>query len=165
VLSLYLASVTLHVLAAVLWLGGMFFLAVVGAPVLRSVEPEALRADLFRAIGQRARLWGWISISVLILTGLVNLHYRGFLAAELWSRSEFWGSPPGRALAWKLSAVVTMIAISAMHDFVVGPRAGQPGRKLEERARLRRWAALLARGNALVGVLLVWWAVRLARGG
>jgi len=162
---LYLASVTIHVLAALFWLGGMFFLAVVGAPVLRSVEPAALRADLFRAIGQRARLWGWISISVLILTGFVNLRYRGLLTADLWSRSEFWASPPGKALGWKLATVATMIGISAVHDFVVGPRAGQPRRTTEERARLRRWAALLARGNAVAGVFLVWWAVRLARGG
>ena len=163
--SLYLVSVTLHVLAALFWLGGMFFLAVVGAPVLRAVEPPALRAELFRAIGRRARKWAWISIGILILTGIVNLRYRGFLSAELWSRTEFWASPPGRALAWKLGTVVTMIAISAAHDFLIGPRAGEPGRTVEERARLRRWAALLARGNAVVGVLLVWWAVRLARGG
>ena len=35
-------SVTMHVLAALLWLGGMFFLGVVGAPVLRAVEPVEL---------------------------------------------------------------------------------------------------------------------------
>ena len=40
---LYYASVSVHVLAAMLWLGGMFSLAVVGAPVLRRVEPPALR--------------------------------------------------------------------------------------------------------------------------
>jgi hypothetical protein len=39
---LYYATVTAHLLAALLWLGGMFFLAIVGAPVLRSVEPAAL---------------------------------------------------------------------------------------------------------------------------
>ena len=41
--GLYWLSVTVHVLAAMLWLGGTFFLAAVGAPVLRKVEPPALR--------------------------------------------------------------------------------------------------------------------------
>src|SRR5690554_4486628 len=50
-MSLYHLNVTLHVLAALLWLGGMFFLAVVGAPVLRKVEPAALRARLFQELG------------------------------------------------------------------------------------------------------------------
>ena len=47
-MSLYFINVTIHVFAALLWLGGMFFLAAVGAPVLRRVEPPALRAELFR---------------------------------------------------------------------------------------------------------------------
>jgi uncharacterized membrane protein len=49
--SFYFVNVTVHVFAALLWLGGMFFLAVVGAPVLRSVEPPELRAQLFRRLG------------------------------------------------------------------------------------------------------------------
>jgi uncharacterized membrane protein len=35
--ALYYVNVTIHVLAAMLWLGGMFFLGVVGAPVLRAI--------------------------------------------------------------------------------------------------------------------------------
>jgi uncharacterized membrane protein len=31
----YYVTVVIHVLAALFWLGGMFFLGVVGAPVLR----------------------------------------------------------------------------------------------------------------------------------
>jgi putative copper export protein len=36
----YYINVTIHVLAAMLWLGGMFFLGAVGAPVLRTIEPR-----------------------------------------------------------------------------------------------------------------------------
>jgi len=45
-MSLYHLNVTLHVLAGMLWLGGMFFLGVVGAPVLRRIEPPAWLARL-----------------------------------------------------------------------------------------------------------------------
>lgn len=48
--GLYFLCVTLHVLAAFLWLGGIFFLAAVGAPVLRMVEPPSLRAELFHRL-------------------------------------------------------------------------------------------------------------------
>jgi len=41
---LYYVNVTLHVLGAMLWLGGMFFLGVVGIPVLRAIEPASLRS-------------------------------------------------------------------------------------------------------------------------
>jgi uncharacterized membrane protein len=78
-MSLYWISVSLHVLAALFWLGGMFFLALVGAPLLRKVEPASLRAELFRDLGARFRLAGWIAIAVLLTTGLLNLQLRGLL--------------------------------------------------------------------------------------
>ncbi len=163
--SLYYASVTLHLLAALLWLGGMFFLAVVGAPVLRTVEPPELRGMLFRRLGERFRVVGWSAIAVLLVTGALNLHYRGLLSAELWTSREFWSGRLGTALAWKLSAVLAMLVISATHDFLSGPAAGrfQPGSPHALAARRR--AAWLARINALVGLVVVIAAVRLARGG
>src|SRR5690606_40508139 len=82
--SLYYVSVTAHLLAAFLWLGGMFFLAVVGAPVLRSVQPAALRADLFRQLGERFRTVGWAATATLVVTGAIHRHYRGLLSPPLW---------------------------------------------------------------------------------
>jgi copper resistance protein D len=163
--TLYWFSVTLHLLAALAWLGGMFFLALVGAPVLRKVEPPELRSRVFNDLGERARTAGWVSIGVLIATGLLNLHYRGLLSWSVLGSDAFWSGPVGRALSWKLAAVLVMLVASAVHDFILGPRAGTlpPGSPKRERAR--RWSALLARGNAVVGVFLVYWAVRLARGG
>jgi copper resistance protein D len=161
----YYLNVTVHVLAAMLWLGGMFFLAAVGAPVLRRVEPPSLRADLFRQLGEQFRLVGWGAIAVLVATGIVNLHYRGLLSAKLWADARFWGTPLGTALGWKVGAVAVMIAVSGYHDFIAGPRASRevPGSPAAIAARRR--AAWLARINAVVGVILVIAAVRLARGG
>ena len=58
VVSAYLVSVTLHLLAAVVWIGGLLFIAII-APTLRKVEPAELRNELFRQIGERFRLVGW----------------------------------------------------------------------------------------------------------
>jgi copper resistance protein D len=163
--TLYHLNVLLHLLAAFLWLGGMFFFAAVGAPVLRKVEPPALRARLFNELGVRFRTVGWACIAVLLATGTANLWFRGLLRWEALGSPEFWGTRYGTALAWKLGAVATMIAASAVHDFVTGPRAGrlEPGSPAALRARRR--TAWLARGNALVGLVLVYAALRLARGG
>ena len=163
--GLYYLNVTVHVLAAMLWLGGMFFLAAVGAPVLRRVEPPALRADLFRQLGEQFRLVGWVAIAVLVATGVANLHHRGLLAADLWGDPRFWRTPMGTALGWKLGAVATMVGISAVHDFVTGPRASRQVAGSAPALAARKRAAWLARVNALVGVIVVIAAVRLARGG
>lgn len=163
--SLYYLNVTVHLLAALLWLGGMLFLAAVGAPVLRRVEPPALRAELFRALGERFRAVGWGALGVLVLTGVANLHFRGWLSAEALGSAAFWGTPHGRALAWKLGAVAVMLGVSGVHDFVLGPAAGRLPAGSPAALAARRRAAWLARINALVGIVLVTAAVRLARGG
>ena len=163
--ALYYANVTLHVLAALLWLGGMFFLAAVGAPVLRTVQPPELRMELFRRLGERFRTVGWGAITVLLVTGTVNLYYRGLLSAEVWSSPEFWESRLGRALAWKLGAVAVMLLISSVHDFLTGPAASRLTAGSPAALGARRRAAWLARINAVVGVIVVIAAVRLARGG
>ena len=161
---LYYVNVTIHVLAAMLWLGGMFFLGVVGAPALRAVEPPALRQRLFQELGVRFRSVGWIAITILVMTGLVNLHFRGWLHWNgVLASPAFWKTTVGTALAVKLLSVTVMIAVSAVHDFVLGPLAGlaQPG--TPRAVTLRRRAAWLARVNAILGVIVVVAAVRLPR--
>lgn len=164
-MSLYYLNVTLHVLAALLWLGGMFFLAAVGAPVLRKIEPARLRAQVFQAIGLQFRRVGWITIAVLLITGTLNLHFRGVLSWRVLSDAAFWATRYGHALAWKLAAVAVMVVVSALHDFWLGPRASVAEPGSPEAIRLRTGAAWLARINAIVGLILVFAAVRLARGG
>jgi uncharacterized membrane protein len=164
-MSAYHLNVTIHLLAAMLWLGGMFFLGAVGAPVLRKVEPPELRARLFNQLGLAFRRAGWIAIALLLLTGVLNLHLRGFLSSRVLGSRAFWATPWGISLAVKLTLVGLMIAISAVHDFVHGPAAARFRPGTPDALRHRRQAAWLARINALLGIALVFAAVRLARGG
>jgi uncharacterized membrane protein len=164
--TLYFCNVTIHVLAALLWLGGMFFLGVVGAPALRRIEPPAVRQRLFQELGRRFRTVGWVAIAVLVVTGVLNLYFHGWLRWNgVLGASAFWSTSIGHALAAKLVAVVTMIVVSATHDFVLGPAAGRAAPGSRHALALRKRAALLARANALVGVIVVIAAVHLARGG
>jgi hypothetical protein len=112
----------------------------------------------------RFRAVGWACIAMLIVTGVINLHYRGWLQWEgLLDSAAFWRTTAGRALGAKLSAVAVMIAVSAIHDFILGPAAGRVEAGSSGAITLRRRAAWLARVNAIVGVVVVVAAVRLAR--
>lgn len=163
--TLYYFSVSIHVLAAMLWLGGMFFLGLVGAPILRAVEPPALRQRLFQQLGTRARAVGWWAIIVLLITGVLNLYFRGWLQwSGVLGSAAFWRTGAGIALAVKLSAVALMVVVSAVHDFMLGPMAGRLAAGSPAALSFRRRAALLARVNALIGILIVIAAVRLSRG-
>lgn len=164
--SLYYLNVTIHVLAAVVWLGGMFFVGLVGAPLFRAIEPPALRQRLFHEIGVRFRTVGWVCIGLLIVTGVGNMQFRGLLTWDgVLGSATFWQSAVGYALAVKLAAVVTMLVVSALHDFWLGPAAGRLEAGTPAALAVRRRAALLARVNAVVGVVVVIAAVRLVRGG
>jgi copper resistance protein D len=163
--SLYHLLVFLHLVAALTWLGGMFFFALVGAPALRRVEPDEVRAGLFRDMGIRFRVVGWAAIGVLVVTGTAILHLRGMLAWTLLSDPAWWAAPQGRALAWKLGAVAVMLGLSGWHDFVAGPRASRRDLPPGSRERARHRAAVMARANAAIGLLLLYWAMRFVRGG
>jgi putative copper resistance protein D len=164
--ALYYIGVTVHLLAALVWLGGMFFLGLVGAPALRAIESAELRQRLFDELGRRFRTVGWVCIAVLAVTGVANLYYRGLLHWQgVLGTAAFWRTNIGYALAVKLAIVTLMIAISAVHDFIDGPAAGRLVANSPRALVLRRRAALMARVNAILGVVLVIAAVRLARGG
>lgn len=161
---MYWVNITIHVLAALFWLGGLFFLAAVGAPVLRNVEPVELRSMLFRRLGEQFRRVGWIAIAILLITGTFNLYFRGLLSETLFDRA-FWSTRYGTALAWKLGSVAAMLIVQAIHDFRLGPAASRLEPGSPEMLAARRRAALLARLSALIGIIIVFAAVRLARGG
>jgi copper resistance protein D len=161
---LYYANVTVHVLAAMAWLGGMLFLGLVGAPVFRSIEPAELRQRLFRDLGMRFRSVGWWAIGILVVTGTANLYFRGWLTWDgALGSPAFWSTTTGRVLAVKLLTVTAMILISAVHDFVHGPAASRLVAGSPEAIRARKRAMMLARVNAMIGIIVVIAAVRLAR--
>ena len=75
-------AIALHVLAAVVWVGGMFFAYMAARPVLAELETP-LRAKLWVGIFRRFFPWVWTSVAVLLLTGtyLVFDGFGGFAQA------------------------------------------------------------------------------------
>jgi uncharacterized membrane protein len=76
--------ITLHVLAAVVWVGGMFFAYVVLRPSAGPLEPP-VRLTLWRRVFGRFFPWVWASIVLLLASGygMVFFHFGGFGGAGL----------------------------------------------------------------------------------
>jgi uncharacterized membrane protein len=164
--ALYVVSVWLHLVAAVVWVGGMVFVALVLVPALRRPAPLENRVEIVQRTGVRFRRVGWIALGVLVATGVGNLWLRGIGPAELLS-GAFWTTRFGKILALKVALVAAMALSSVVHDFVVGPRATRAlraGSESPEAMRLRRTASALGRGNLLVALAVLALAVLLVRG-
>lgn len=160
---MYRTLVALHLLAAVTWLGGIAFLALVGAPVLRRLEDAALRQRLFDVLGQRFRLVGWSAVALAVASGTALLWTRGWLAPALLTDAAFWRSRAGTTLAYKLAAVTLMLAVTAWHDFVDGPRASAAVAGTPAALALRARAMRLARVTGVLALLVLVAGVWLSR--
>lgn len=162
---LYLTSVSLHLLAVAVWIGGMVALVVVLLPVLRrQASPEVAREMLGQA-ALRLRPVAWTALGVLVVTGVFQVLYRLGGPGPLLERA-FWSGAWGRALAAKLLVVAAVLALSALHDFRVGPRALEVARRdadAPESQRLRRRAAGIGRAQLLLSVVVLVLGVLLAR--
>ncbi|MGH8549059.1 MAG: CopD family protein [Methylococcales bacterium] len=66
---LYSAAIALHLLSAVVWIGGMFFAYVVLRPSAGKVLEAAQRLPLWSETLRRFFFWVWIAIAVLLITG------------------------------------------------------------------------------------------------
>lgn len=162
---LYHLSVFIHILAAMVWIGGMLFLALVVVPVVRLPQFARQKMALIHQLGLRFRTLGWITLPLLVVTGVSNLFLRGYRLHHLLDAS-FWQTPWGHKLAIKLVLVAVVLLISAAHDFYIGPRATRllqenPGDP--EGEKLRRMASRIGRLNLLLGFAIVYLAVALAR--
>ena len=88
---------------------------------------------------------------------------RGVFRSGAFVDGAFWRTPFGMALAVKLAMVASMVALSAYHDFVLGPAASRATPGSNEALSLRRKAMMTARVSALLGLVLLYAATRLAR--
>lgn len=62
-------AIALHTLAAVIWVGGMFFAYMAMRPAVVEVVEPSQRGLLWHRTLNRFFLWVWVSIAVLLLTG------------------------------------------------------------------------------------------------
>lgn len=146
----HLASDAVHLLAAGAWVGALPGLASLLKRAGDVARPE--RFALAVSATQRFSTLGMVSVSALVMTGLINAWYLvGNVAALL-------GTEYGRLLLWKLLIFAMMVTLAAINRLRLTPRLAtattivRPSRNAL--ARLRRNTLLeLAGGVAVVGIV------------
>ncbi len=162
--SILAAIYWLHLLATVVWIGGLASLALIVFPAAhRSLDAAAFAAFLGR-IQERLNQVGWICLAVLGGTGMFqmssNPHYNGFLAID---------NPWAVAIFLKHIAILAMVLASAYHTWGLLPAlrrnalrwaAGRQANPDEEMRLARREQVLLGLnlGLSLLVLALTAWA-------
>jgi uncharacterized membrane protein len=130
-------SLFLHVLSVVVWVGGMFFAYMALRPVAAGVLEPPQRLTLWAGVFDKFFPWVWVSVVLILLTGLHMLTVFGGMAAPLY------------ALAM-LGLGVAMMAIFA-HVFF------SPYKKLKRAVGEQDWkagGAALGQIRKLIGINL-----------
>ena len=76
--------IALHILAAVVWVGGMFFAYVVLRPSAGQLTPE-VRLSLWQRVFRKFFPWVWLCVIVLLASGygMIFFYYGGFAGLPL----------------------------------------------------------------------------------
>ncbi|HXV68946.1 MAG TPA: hypothetical protein VD738_08480 [Nitrospira sp.] len=154
------ALISLHVFAAISWIGGMIFLSLVLAPLVRSRKAAPEFMALFRSAALRFRIVVWVAMGVLLTTGPILLAQRGMdlMHPATWSS----------IVTIKLGLVTLLLVLTFSHDLVLGPKVSQvsaipaPLRTVWQQTIVRtaRW---LPRLSLLIALTVVLAGVALAR--
>jgi copper resistance protein D len=157
---MYSILIVLHVLAAVTWVGGMIFLSVVLAPLVRGRKAAPEFMALFRSAALRFRPVVWLAMAILVMTGPMLLSHNGLsvTAPASW---------PG-VVTVKLTLVALLLFLTLLHDLVFGPQVSRVSAIAESQRttgeqlifKSARW---LPRLSLLIALAVVVAAVLLAR--
>lgn len=156
----------LHMLATVVWLGGLAALSILVLPSARGTLETGAYSRLLEGIQRRLDPLGWLCLAVLVGTGLfqmsANPNYQGLLAinnrwavAILTKHVLFFAMTASSAyLTWGILPALRRAALRQARHQTEGiqPSASAAGAELQ---RLQRREALLLRLNLLLGVVIL----------
>ena len=168
-MAAYQFVVLLHLLAAIVWIGGTVFLAAVVIPVTRrSITPPQEGARVLGLVARRFRVVSWAAVAVLIGSGLYLVTGHWGVTPSVFFTGEGWFINVLRA---KVGLVLAVLALSLVHDLYLGPRMaarmevrGPGGQPSPEAQRTRRVVIRLARVNMLLVLALLAVTVSMTRG-
>ena len=112
-----LFTLWLHVIAAVVWVGGNLILAMVIVPHFRQNLPPVQRILLLTQIGKRFEPIVWGCIGILCFTGIVNI----FFALDLTSPTAI-SNAFMRTLLIKIGLFFILVILTALHSMIFAPR-------------------------------------------
>lgn len=139
-MSAFALPYSLHVLAALVWVGGMFFAWLILRPAAVAALEGPARLRLWVEVFQRFFVWVWIAIAALVISGVIMLHQRfaGFDAAP-------------RYVHVMMGGAIAMIALFIRVQSLLLP-------ELRKAVQAQDWptgAAVLGKIRRLVGINLL----------
>lgn len=161
---LYKIAVVIHVLSAIIWIGGVLFMGAVAIPAAKKLSPKE-SSIIIGAVGLRFRPIGWVCLTLLVLTGGYMASAWGATWSNFFDLSFFQKGVQYRALGYKLIAVTLMIAVSGYHDWYLGPRSAslRTSADASEAARMRKLAGRLGRITGILVLIIAILAIFVAR--
>jgi copper resistance protein D len=151
--TLYHISVWLHIIGVSFWIGGMLFLPMVLLPAIKN-HPD--RRNLLMQTGLRFRFFGYIILTLLLLTGISNMYLRGVDVS--WKFMVI--SSYGKLVLTKLVLFVAIITVSLIHDVQARKRLATE----EERKTFKIIALWSGRILLIVSLVMAYIGIVLSRG-
>lgn len=160
---LYFLLLILHVLSAMIWVGGMIFYVIVFIPVIRNPELKDQKLRLLQLTAIQFRNISYYIFSVLILSGTGILYLKGFFQNGI--NLELWISNIGYMFITKIILFTILFLSSLYHDFVTGPKTftyltTDPVRF----ERYRKTSSFFGRFNLLVSLTIAIFGIFVSRG-
>lgn len=142
----------LHLALAAAWIGGVAWLAVVAAALMRA--PEAAEQKAYSALIDRFSPFAMFCVLGLAIGGIAQAGH--FID----SLDDLVNTAYGRALAVKLALFAVLLAFGAFHQFVVAPKLRNwallgDKTRVDAAGEVRRWRiTLLAEAGVAVALLV-----------
>lgn len=118
----------LHLVAATFWVGSQAMMFLVAVPALRVLGP-AQRAPVLRRLAPRFAWLGFVSLAVLLLTGIENI--------ARYAPASMFDLRYGYILTVKVALFALVALLTVLHSFVIGPRLLDEQERGGATARLR----------------------------
>ncbi|MGO2452295.1 CopD family protein [Pseudomonas taetrolens] len=139
-MTAFALTYSLHVLAALIWVGGMFFAWLVLRPAAMTALEGPQRLKLWVEVFKRFFVWVWIAVVILPISGvgLLQLRFNGFETAP-------------RYVQIMMGLYIVMVALFIRIQSLQLPEL----RKAVEAGQWSEGAAALGRIRRLVGINLI----------
>ena len=149
----------LHMLATVVWIGGLAALALFVLPAARRTLPAREFSALFGELRRRLDPWSWFSLVVLLATGMLqmsaNPNYGGFLTVNnRWAIAILFKHILFLAMAG-LSAYITWGLLPKLQRLALLRARVDGDTTVEDMEVLLKQEALLLQVNLILGALIL----------
>lgn len=153
----------IHLICSAIWVGGSLFIAIVFAPILKTMAPTVEdRLQIMIKVGRRFNKVAIPALVILIVTGIFNVH-------QMLMRPDFLLSTSyGMLVVIKILLVLALLASFAVHVRIIRKEVEQQitQKQLSEKqiARLRKKIIIVGEVTVVISVATMFVAALLDAG-